>query len=114
MVVTLVKETHFKGEVMGNIDISQAMIIINTFAIIGAMIGFGKKVLTPVKKIYDMDIMIQEHEEKIDCLEKDIQELVKAQRMILLSQAKIVDHIISNNNIDELRKTREKILEMLD
>lgn len=96
---------------MENIDISQIMIVINTVAILGGMIGFGKKVIIPLKKLYDMDIMLKEHDDKIKCLEKKIQKIVDAEKMICKSQANILNHLVDGNSKDKLKETRDEILD---
>lgn len=91
--------------------------------ILGGIVLLGNAVVAVknlIKPAYDLKETVRDHEARIAEVEKKqkkdfekIEALDEANRMTLRSLVSIMDHMIDGNGVEEMRKTRNDIQDML-
>ena len=99
---------------MTEIEIISAIVFVLVLLILAQVFTVGKKIIEPLKLIYDEKQKIDANDVKRQKIEEQIDKMLKDERFMLVAQTKILDHLITGNGITEMKKTKKEILEYLE
>lgn len=75
------------------------------------------KWIRPALQINERVKNLEQHDkrdyETLNRIEKITQQIERQQRLIMVSQVSTLNHMIDNNNVEDMKKTRDRIQQML-
>lgn len=80
---------------------------------VAAIWGLWKIVKEIRKPTDDLKAKIERHDQMLDKDNKRLKEMEESNRMIMKSLSVIINHDITGNNIDKMKKTRDELQEYL-
>lgn len=95
------------AESIGGLIFAGALLII-------IIILFGKRIVAPFKHIYDETKKIDKNEEQNEKIEKQLEKVINNEKFVLIAQTKILDHLITGNGVNEMKRTKNEIMDYLE